>query len=123
MTSHKFWLRVLNVYPREWGTVKQLYLFQFFQGAGIAFFFTSALARFLERFPITELAWVMIMSSVLLWIVGLLYTRLEHALSFKSFNLAVIIFMAASVLLVWAGNYQFKQDWFIYLTLGWFYAL
>lgn len=123
MTSHKFWLRVLNVYPREWGTVKQLYLFQFFQGAGIAFFFTSALARFLERFPITELAWVMIMSSVLLWIVGLLYTRLEHVMSFKSFNLAVIIFMAASVLLVWAGNYQFKQDWFIYLTLGWFYAL
>jgi ATP:ADP antiporter, AAA family len=41
MSPGNFWLRVLNVYPNEWHIVKRLYLFQFFQGAGIAFFFTS----------------------------------------------------------------------------------
>lgn len=123
MVPRKFWLRVLNVYPGEWGTVKQLYLFQFFQGAGIAFFFTSALAQFLERFPITELPWVMIISAALLWGAGLLYTRLEHLLSFKSFNLSIITFMATSVMLLWAGKYMFRQEWFLYITLGWFYVL
>lgn len=123
MTPGKFWLRVLNVYSGEWGTVKQLYLFQFFQGAGIAFFFTSALAQFLERFPITELPWVMILSAALLWGIGLLYTRLEHTMTFRSFNLAIIVFMAMSVLVLWAAKYQFEQDWFFYIALSWFYVL
>lgn len=55
MGSRSFWLRILNVYPEEWGIVKRLYVFQFFQGAGIAFFFTSGFAQFLKKFPITEL--------------------------------------------------------------------
>ena len=86
MIPGNFWLKVLNVYPNEWHIVKRLYLFQFFQGAGIAFFFTSAFAQFLEKFPITELPWVMIYSAVLLWAAGLLYTKLEHILSFENFN-------------------------------------
>ena len=95
MSPGNFWLRVLNVYPNEWHIVKRLYLFQFFQGAGIAFFFTSSFAQFLEKFPITELPWVMIYSAILLWAAGLLYTKLEHVLSFENFNWLVIFFMAA----------------------------
>jgi ATP:ADP antiporter, AAA family len=62
MGTRKFWLRVLNVYPEEWWIVKRLYMLQFFQGAGIAFFFTSAFAQFLERFEITKLPWAMVIS-------------------------------------------------------------
>ncbi len=123
MAPGKFWLRVLNVYPSEWSTVKQLYLFQFFQGAGIAFFFTSVLAQFLERFPITELPWVLVLAACLIWLVGLVYTRLEHHMPFRRFNMAVILFMAGSVLLLWVSNLQYKTDWYLYVALAWFNVL
>lgn len=123
MSSGSFWLKVLNVYPHEWKVVKRLYLFQFFQGAGIAFFFTSAFAQFLERFPITELPWVMVYSALLLWIAGFLYTRLEHTLKFRGFNLTIILIMAVSILLLWVANYTFAGDWFFYLLMAWFNVL
>ena len=123
MNSRNFWLRVLNVYPNEEKVVKQLYLFQFFQGAGIAFFFTSSFAQFLEKFPITELPWVMISSAFLLWLAGWLYTTLEHKFGLKKFNFMVIVLMAFSILLLWIVNTQIEQDWFLYLMLAWFNVL
>jgi hypothetical protein len=123
MGSAKFWLRVLNVYPNEWKVVRRLYIFQFLQGAGIAFFFTSAFAQFLERFPITELPWVMVYSALLLWVAGFTYTKLEHKLSFETFNWSVIGFMAISILLLWLFNYRFDQPWFLYLIMAWFNVL
>ena len=99
MSSRNFWLRVLNVYPNERKVVKQLYLFQFFQGAGIAFFFTSSFAQFLEKFPITELPWVMISSAFLLWLAGWLYTSLEHKFGLRSSILWLSSLMALSILL------------------------
>jgi AAA family ATP:ADP antiporter len=123
MNPGRFWLRILNVYPREWKVVKRLYMFQFFQGAGLAFFFTSAFAQFLERFPITELPWVMVWSATLLWVAGWLYTRLEHTLKFHGFNLTVILIMAVSMFLLWIANYKFAGDWFFYLLMAWFNVL
>ena len=123
MNSGRFWLKILNVYPHEWNVVKRLYLFQFLQGAGLAFFFTSAFAQFLERFPITELPWVMVYSAVLLWIAGWLYTRLEHTLKFRGFNVTIILVMAASMLLLWIANYKLAEDWFFYVLMAWFNVL
>jgi ATP/ADP translocase len=123
MNRGSFWLKVLNVYPHEWKVVKRLYLFQFFQGAGIAFFFTSAFAQFLEKFPITELPWVMIYSALLLWVAGFIYTRLEHVMKFSRFNMSVIIVMAASILLLWIANYTVADDLFFYVLMAWFNVL
>ncbi len=123
MRAGNFWLKIFNVYPNEFQVVKKLYLFQFFQGAGIAFFFTSAFAQFLERFPISELPWVMISSAILLWGAGLLYTRWEHTIKFEGFNFAIVLLMAISVLLLWIANLQFTQDWFLYFLLAWFNVL
>ena len=123
MSSRSFWLRVLNVYPEEWGIVRRLYVFQFFQGAGIAFFFTGAFSRFLEKFPITKLPWVMIYSAVLLWITGFIYTRLEHSVKLAKFNVLIIVFMAASILLLWFASFYVSDDWFFYLVLAWFEVL
>ena len=123
MNAGRFWLKILNVYPHEWKVVRRLYVFQFFQGAGIAFFFTSAFAQFLERFPITELPWVMVYSALLLWIAGWLYTRLEHTLKFHGFNHTIIIVMAASMFLLWIANLKLAGDWFFYLLMAWFNVL
>lgn len=123
MAPRNFWLKILNVYPEEAGIVKRLYIFQFFQGAGIAFFFTGAFARFLEKYPITELPWVMVYSAVLLWITGLLYTRLEHIMKFTHFNILAIAFMAGSILLLWAVGFYIDADWYYYLVMAWFNVL
>ena len=123
MNPGAFWLRLLNVYPNEWWIVKRLYLFQFFQGAGIAFFFTSVFALFLDKFPITELSIVLILAAVLLWTVGFIYTRLEHAMSFSRFNLAIIGGLISSVLILAGASFFLSQSWFYYTLLAWFNVL
>ena len=123
MNPGPFWLRLLNVYPNEWWIVKRLYLFQFFQGAGIAFFFTSVFALFLGKFPITELSIVLMLSAVLLWIVGFIYTRLEHAMSFSRFNIAIIVGLISSVLILAGASFFLSQNWFYYTLLAWFNVL
>jgi HEAT repeat protein len=116
-------LRMLNVYPNEWGLVKRLYIFQFFQGAGLAFFFTAAFALFLEKMPIIELSWVLIYSSILLWIAGFLYSRLEHALSFSNFNAIITAGIVVSILLLGISTYLVTENWFYYWLLAWFNVL
>ena len=110
-------------FPNEWWIVKRLYLLQFFQGAGIAFLFTSAFAQFLEKFPITQLPWVMVWSALLLWVTGLLYARLEHSMSFGKFNITILIFMTGSMFLMWIANFTITDDWFLYMLMAWFHVL
>ncbi|MBC6490312.1 hypothetical protein BC349_05015 [Flavihumibacter stibioxidans] len=123
MNSIRFWLNLLNVHRSEWPIVKKLFWLQFFQGAGISFFFTAEFARFLEKFPIHELPWVMVFSSGLLWLAGFAYTVLEHRISFKKFNEGIILLMAGSMLLVRVGSNIFTGDWFYFFSLSWFYVL
>jgi ATP:ADP antiporter, AAA family len=123
MNSRRFWLKILNVYAEEWWIVKKLYMLQFLQGAGIAFFFTSAFAQFLDRFPITKLPWVMICSAGLLWFFGFLYAKLEHILSFKQFYVGGLFFTTITMLICWAINHNTAGDWFIYIMMAWFYVL
>lgn len=123
MKKRSLLLRLLYVYPDEWLVVKRLYMLQFFQGAGIAFFFTSAFAQFLERFPITELPWVMLCSAGFLWIAGYLYAKMEHAYSFKKFNIGTMTFTTLSMLVFWFGDHGEIGKWFFYVMMSWFYVL
>ncbi|MCU0386032.1 MAG: hypothetical protein MUE38_08375, partial [Flavihumibacter sp.] len=123
MKSNRFWLNLLNIQKQEWPVVKQLFWLQFFQGAGISFFFTAEFARFLEKFPVHELPWVMVLSSILLWLTGFAYTVLEHKISFKKFNEAIILFMAGTMLLVRVSSTVITDNWLYYVSLAWFYVL
>ena len=123
MRKGKFWLRVFNVRTEEWPLVKRLFILQFLQGAGIAFFFTTSFIQFLEKYPITELPWVMVISSGLLWICGWLYNHFEHKLHSKTLSVAVTIFMGVSVLLLASANYFLAHSWIFYLMLAWFNVL
>jgi ATP/ADP translocase len=113
----------LNIQRSEWPIVKQLFWLQFFQGAGISFFFTAEFARFLEKFPVHELPWVMVLSAFLLWLTGLAYTILEHHIPFKKFNEGIIVFMAGTMLLVRVGSTLITDNWLYYVSLAWFYVL
>jgi ATP:ADP antiporter, AAA family len=115
-------LRILNVRSSEWKLVRTLFIFEFFQGAGIAFFFTSAFALFLDKFHISELPKVMIYSSFLLWLAGYAYSKLEGKLNILTLAKGITLFMAVSFLL-----FRFAVDAmppaFLYLMLAWFNVL
>lgn len=123
MRSNRFWLNLLNIQRSEWPVVKQLFWLQFFQGAGISFFFTAEFARFLEKFPVHELPWVMVLSAFLLWLTGFAYTVLEHHIPFKKFNEGIIVFMAGTMLLVRVCSTLITDNWLYYVSLAWFYVL
>ncbi|WP_430896624.1 MULTISPECIES: hypothetical protein [unclassified Paraflavitalea] len=123
MSKRSFWLRLFNVYPSEWWVVKRLYLLLFLQGAGAAFFFTSGFAQFLEKHPVTDLAYVFMLSAVMLWVVGYFYAKFEHKLSFRQFNITVLLFMTISMLLLRIGNFYYDNYWYYYILLGWFNVL
>ena len=97
MKQKNFWLRALNVRPEEGWLVKKLYWLQFLQGAGIAFFFTASFAQFLAHNPIKELPIVFIYSSLLLWIGGFVYSKMEHKFSITNLALIITIFIIASM--------------------------
>nr|WP_294903191.1 hypothetical protein [uncultured Lacibacter sp.] len=122
-TGTNQFLRLLNIHPGEWTMVKRLFLLQFFQGAGIALFFTSALSQFLKRFPISQLAYVFIISAFLLWITGYVCNKLEHWLPVKKLSITLTLIIAASMFFFWIGPLFLTQDWFYYLMLSWFNVL
>src|SRR6187431_753621 len=123
MNRRPFLLKLLNVRPSEWKVVSQLFWLQFFMGTGIAFFFTASFSHFLEKFSASQLAWVMIISSPLLFLTGWIFTKFEHRFHLTRVGTIVIILMAISILTFQLSSNWIKGDWFYYLTFAWYYVL
>jgi len=123
MNSRPFLLKLLNVRPSEWKVVSQLFWLQFFMGTGIAFFFTASFSHFLEKFSASQLAWVMIVSSPLLFFTGWVFSKFEHRMHLTRVGTIVIILMAVSILILQLSSNWIKNDWFYYLTFAWYYVL
>jgi len=123
MSRRRFLPQLLNVRPSEWKVVSQLFWLQFFMGTGIAFFFTASFSHFLEKFYASELAWVMILSSPLLFVTGWIFNKFEHHFHLTRVGTIVIIFMAVSILFLQLSSNWIKKDWFDYLIFAWYYVL
>src|SRR6186997_2403007 len=123
MNRRPFLLKLLNVRPSEWKVVSQLFWLQFFMGTGIAFFFTASFSHFLEKFSASQLAWVMIISSPLLFLTGWIFTKFEHRFHLTRVGTIVIILMAISILTLQLSSNWIKGNWFYYLTFAWYYVL
>jgi hypothetical protein len=123
MKASRRLLLALNVHRDEWWLVRKLFSLQFFQGAGITFFFTSAFSRFLELFPVSGLAYVFILASFLLWVAGFIYSKLEHHLSLHKLCVIITLILAASMILFRIGSELIHANWFYFLMLAWFYML
>src|SRR5512147_2059060 len=106
MSKKPFLQKLLNVRAAEWKIVTQLFWLQFFMGTGIAFFFTASFTHFLEKFSASELAWVMIVSSPLLFFTGWIFNKLEHHFHLIRVGTIIIILMSASILL-----FQLSGNW------------
>jgi ATP:ADP antiporter, AAA family len=123
MNPSRLVLKTLNVHREEWWLVEKLFIMQFFQGAGIVFFFTAAFSYFLRRFSITQLPYVLIASSFLLWATAYVYHKLEHRFALSKLALVVTLLMTTSIMLFLIGTEFISADWFYYLLLGWFNVL
>ncbi|HEY5968884.1 MAG TPA: MFS transporter [Chitinophagaceae bacterium] len=123
MSRRPFLLKLLNVRASEWKVVSQLFWLQFFMGTGIAFFFTASFSHFLEKFSASQLAWVMIISSPLLFLTGWVFNKFEHRFHLTRVGTIVIILMAVSILAFQLSSNWIKGDWFYYLTFAWYYVL
>ena len=123
MKQKSFWLKTLNVRPDEWWLVKKLFILQFLQGAGIAFFFTASYALFLHKVGITELPYVFILSAFLLWGTGWLYSVVEHKYDTGKLTIITTVFMAVSILIFRLLFEVHTADWFLYIMLAWFNVL
>src|SRR6186713_701360 len=123
MNRRPFLLKLLNVRPSEWKVVSQLFWLQFFMGTGIAFFFTASFSHFLEKFSASQLAWVMIISSPLLFLTGWVFNKFEHRFHLTRVGTIVIILMAISILTLQLSSNWIKGDWFYYVTFAWYYVL
>lgn len=123
MNYKRFLQKLLNVRTAEWKIVTQLFWLQFFMGTGIAFFFTASFTHFLEKFSASELAWVMIVSSPLLFFTGWIFNKLEHHFHLIRVGTIIILLMSASILLFQLSGNWIKADWFYYLTFAWYYVL
>ena len=118
-----FWLKALNVRPNEWWLVKKLFLLQFLQGGGLAFFFTASFSLFLHKVGITKLPYVFIYSAFLLWGAGFLYSKLEHKFNAGKLAIIVTIFITVSILFFRIVFAVEESDWFLYCMLSWFNVL
>ena len=103
--------------------MSNLFAIEFFQGAGIAFFFTAAFTFFIENLNVRELAIVFMISAILLWLANLLYTWLEHKFPVSRLSMVTTIAMAGSILLFGFGSVFIQQKWFWYALLSWYYVL
>src|SRR6476659_9874888 len=117
MQPSRLVLKTLNVHHEEWWLVEKLFIMQFFQGSGIAFFFTASFSYFLHRYSITDLPYILIATSFLLWGTAYIYHKLEHQLSLSKLAVVVTIMMIVSIILFRGGTEFIAADWFFYLMV------
>ncbi len=112
----------LKIRESEKRLVTKLFVFQFFQGAAIALFFTASISLFLTNNPASELPHVYIITAILLWGISFVYNKLEHRLSTKNLIFSVLIFNSI-VILVFRLFITPDAHLYLYLMLAFYYLL
>ena len=103
--------------------MSRLFAFEFFQGSAIALFFTAAISIFLEHRSTADFPQVFILSAILLWVFGFIYSRLEHRLSASTLILSVLIFNISAIVLFRFLMVNQDERWFLYIFLASFNVL
>src|SRR6056297_973601 len=107
-----------NVRPGEEGLVRRLFFHNFFQGVGIAFFFTAANTLFLEFFSVKWLPWIYITSALLLFVFGRAYAYFEHHWPLKRLMTVVVGILVVTPLFFYTGMAVWQQAGLIFLLMA-----
>jgi len=111
--------KLLNIRQEEAWYVKTLFLHHFFQGIGVALFFTMANALFLSQYDIKNLPLVYMVSAVALMITGRVYSWTEQRVELKTLLPSVVVLLFASVILLRIGLGVFDFIWLAFLLMVW----
>jgi len=114
--------RILNVKVEEFGYVRLLFLHNFFQGIGLAMFFSAANSIFLTQVGSKSLPLVYIFASVLLLVIGIAYSYFERRISIKNLLFTILILLAFSILLIRIGLSITDSIWIAFAAIMWYRA-
>jgi len=118
MNSDKL-IKLFNLERGEEKIVLLLIAYSFFMGAAIAFFVSSATSLFLVQFERGMLPITFIISGIIVYLLGLVFSRLQKKINFsKLVNLAIsFLFVSSSIFLVY---YLFdKAAWLVFVLYSW----
>jgi HEAT repeat protein len=112
--------KILNVKKNEFGFVKLLFFHNFFQGVGLALFYTAANALFLAQASVKSLPLVYMLSALLLIGIGSLYSYIEQRFSVKrllQFSLGLLVI---SILGLRVGIHFTQSLWIAFAMIMWY---
>jgi ATP/ADP translocase len=112
--------KVLNVKRTELGFVSLLFLHNFFQGIGLALFFTAANAIFLAEASIKQLPLVYIFAAVLMIGVGSGYSYLEQRVNVKRLLMTVMVIIVVSIAAIRLGLLVSNGIWIAFAVIMWY---
>ncbi len=102
-TKHKIVSGLFNVRANEVVQVRSLFLHHFFNGLGTATFFIAAITLFLNNHTIKDLPQVFILSGVIMFLVSIMFTTLEHKLEIHTFNKFILLLLIFISGISWVG--------------------
>ena|GEM_PF-229156 len=114
--------RILNVKVEELGYVRLLFLHNFFQGIGLAMFFSAANSIFLTQVGSKSLPLVYMFASLLLLSLGITYSYFERRISIKKLLLTILILLTFSILLIRIGLSISNSIWIAFAAIMWYRA-
>lgn len=110
--------RLFNIRQGEGLLVRQLFLHNFFQGTGIAFFFTAANVLFLDSFSVKWLPWMYLLAGALLIVTGRIYAYFEHHLRIRQLMFYVVGILIASPVLFYIGLSAWELSAIIFVLMA-----
>jgi len=100
--------KTLNIRKGEEASIRLLLIYSFFIGSAIAFFISASTSIFLTSFEREMLPYAYIAGGVIVYFLGLIYTRIQKKYDFSQLLIILIIFLLLSVLIL-TGSYFFSK--------------
>ncbi|HTB99846.1 MAG TPA: hypothetical protein VK705_04130 [Ferruginibacter sp.] len=112
--------KIFNLKKGEEKTVLLLTGYSFFMGLAYAYFYTTSITLFLEKFEITMLPYAYMGQGVVSYFIWLLYKRLEKNMIFSRLFLVSGIFLLLSVIGLSSGYFLTSNKWYVFGLFVWY---
>ena len=110
---------MVNVREEESLHVRNLLIYYFLQGVGLALFFTVANSLFLSSFLAVDLPYAYIGAAIVMLVAGKMYDFIEHRFSMYS-RAFLLIIMALSMLAFYIGTQSLVATWLPFVFFIWY---
>ncbi len=116
-------LRLLNIKLHEGPLVRKLFTVQFFLGIATAFLFTSTLSMVLKTYETDKLPVMYMISAMFLFVFNRIYAHYDERLNSPRLLELVILFSAASILVLWFLLTFFNFHYLLLIIAAWYIVL